>query len=330
MRFDDHNWENSLRPIDPIPLGSFTLLERLGNGGLAEAFISRTTEPSDEKKLVVIKRILPEVSQDEEVLNILFTESEKASELTHKSLCSCVKLNEIEGVYFLISEYVWGQNLARIFDYLQSQDQPTSFGLALYIMTKICEGLEYIHQLDNGIVHYDLIPENLCISYEGHIKILDVGIGKAVHFLLHGRTRILKRKYAYMSPELVRGHHIDHRSDIFSFGALFYELLTGVRPFEGDNDFSTLDNVRKASAPKPSHYRSEIPEDLDKLVTRCLARDPDDRWQKTSELCQAVRDCSTLFDQSFSTSDVSEWIKEAFAEKMNEQKTRLDEYRQAG
>src|SRR3989304_1624084 len=182
-----------------------------------------------------------------------------------------------------------------IFDRCRKKGEPAPVPLVCYLMSKACEGLDYAHRKKDGmggdlsIVHRDISPQNILISYDGEVKVIDFGIAKAAGKASKTQAGILKGKFGYMSPEQIRGLPLDRRSDVFAAGVCLYEMLTGERLFVGDSDFSVLEKVRKAEVLPPSTYNRRIPEPLEKICLKALAKDVDDRYQYANEVADDLQ-----------------------------------------
>src|SRR5665213_3289808 len=199
---------------------------------------------------------------------------------------------------------------------------------------QVCEGLDYAHNKRDGqgrelhLVHRDISPQNVLIGYEGEVKLIDFGIAKAAGKASKTQAGILKGKFGYMSPEQVRGLPIDRRSDIFAVGIVLYELLTGERLFVGESDFSTLEKVRNVEIVPPSSYNKKIPPELEKLVLKALARDPEDRYGNAIDLHDDLQSFLYSIGEFYSRKDLAAWMKKTFAVEIEEDNAKLEQYRQ--
>jgi serine/threonine protein kinase len=197
---------------------------------------------------------------------------------------------------------------------------------------KACEGLDYAHNKRDAsgkemhLVHRDVSPQNILISYEGEVKVIDFGIAKAANRAQKTQAGILKGKFGYMSPEQVRGMEIDRRSDIFAVGVILYEMLTGEKLFVGESDFSTLEKVRNADVPPARHFNPNIPLGLEKVVLKALAREPEDRYQWASDLQEDLMKFLLAGDAIYSGKHLSSYMKEAFAEDMLREAEKMERY----
>ncbi|MBX5481657.1 MAG: protein kinase [Myxococcaceae bacterium] len=284
------------------------------------------------ERLVAIKRILPNIAEDEEFITMFIDEAKITVQLNHANVAQVYELGNIANNYFIAMEYIAGKDMRAIFDRCRKKGEPAPIPLTCYTVAKMCEGLDYAHRKkDNlgremNIVHRDISPQNVLVSYEGEVKVIDFGIAKAAGKATKTQAGILKGKFAYMSPEQIRGLPLDRRSDIFAIGICLYEMLTGERLFVGDSDFSVLEKVRKAEVLPPSTFNRRIPEGLEKIVLKALAKDVEDRYQYASDLADDLQKFLITSDSIFSRKDLMQYMKSTFAEDVEREKLRLQEY----
>jgi serine/threonine protein kinase len=316
----------------PIPFGKYLLLDRINIGGMAEVWRGKQFGASGFERLVAIKRILPNIAEDEEFITMFIDEAKISVQLTHANIAAIYELGQIANSYFISMEYIPGKDMRAIFDRCRKKGEPAPVPLVAFCIAKMCEGLDYAHRKKDGmgrdmnIVHRDISPQNVLISYEGEVKVIDFGIAKAAGKATKTQAGILKGKFGYMSPEQIRGLPLDRRSDVFAIGVCLYEMLTGERLFVGDSDFSVLEKVRKAEVPPPSTYNRRIPEALEKIVLKALAKDVDERYQYASELGDDLQRFLITSDSIFSRKDLMQYMKSTFAEEVEREKQRLIEY----
>ncbi|HET7041024.1 MAG TPA: protein kinase, partial [Gemmatimonadales bacterium] len=284
------------------------------------------------ERLVAIKRILPNIAEDEEFITMFIDEAKISVQLTHANIAQIYELGAINNSYFIAMEYIPGKDMRAIFERCRKKGEPAPIPLSCYVVAKLCEGLDYAHRKKDGmgrdmnIVHRDVSPQNVLISYEGEVKVIDFGIAKAAGKATKTQAGILKGKFGYMSPEQIRGLPLDRRSDVFAIGVCLYEMLTGERLFVGDSDFSVLEKVRKAEVTPPSTYNRRVPEALEKIVLKALARDVDTRYQYANELADDLQRFLITSDSIFSRKDLMQYMKSTFAEEVEREKMRLQEY----
>jgi serine/threonine protein kinase len=320
----------------PIPFGKYFLLERINVGGMAEVFKAKATGVEGFERLVAVKRILPSIAEDEEFITMFVDEAKIAVQLTHANIAQIFDLGRVEGSFFIALEYVNGKDLRAIFNRNRQRGEILPVPMSCYSVMKLCEGLDYAHNKRdaNGdflnLVHRDVSPQNIIISYEGEVKIIDFGIAKAAGKAGRTQAGILKGKFGYMSPEQVLGLDIDRRSDVFGVGICLYELLTGERLFVAESDFATLEKVRSVDVMPPSTYNRRIPEELEQIVMRALARDRDERYQTALQLHDELQAFMHTSGNLFSRKDLSGYMHRVFAEEIERESARDSEYAQLG
>jgi len=316
----------------PIPFGRYLLLDRINIGGMAEVWRGKVFGAGGFERLVAIKRILPNIAEDEEFISMFQDEAKISVQLTHANICQIYELNRLGPSLYIAMEYVPGKDLRSIFERARKKGEPPPVPLVCYVIGKLCEGLDYAHRKkdqhgrDLNVVHRDVSPQNVLISFEGEVKVIDFGIAKAAGKVTKTQAGILKGKFGYMSPEQIRGLPLDRRSDVFAIGVCLYELLTGERLFVGESDFQVLEKVRKAEVLPPSTYNRKIPEALERIVLKALAKDPTDRFQYASELADELQRFLITSDSIFSRKDLMQYMKSTFAEEVERERARMAEY----
>jgi hypothetical protein len=318
----------------PIPFGKYYLLERINVGGMAEVFKAKTFGVEGFERLLAVKRILPNIAEDEEFIAMFIDEAKIAVQLQHANIAQIFDLGKVDDSYFIALEHVHGKDLRSIFDRLRGKGEVMPIQQACHVIMQVCEGLDYAHNKRDAqgrelhLVHRDISPQNVLIGYEGEVKLIDFGIAKAAGKASKTQAGILKGKFGYMSPEQVRGLPIDRRSDIFSVGIVLYELLTNERLFVGESDFSTLEKVRNVEIMPPSSYNKKIPSELERIVLKVLAKDPEDRYQNAIDLHDDLQSFLHKIGEFYSRKDLAAWMKKMFAVEIEEDSAKLEQYRQ--
>ena len=316
----------------PIPFGKYLLLDRVNIGGMAEVWRAKTFGAGGFERIVAIKRILPNIAEDEEFISMFLDEAKITVQLNHANIAQIYELNNLSNSYFIAMEYVSGKDLRAVFDRCRKRGEPAPIPLTCYAIAQCCEGLDYAHRAkdrqgrDMSIVHRDVSPQNALVSYDGEVKVIDFGIAKAAGKATKTQAGILKGKFGYMSPEQIRGLPLDGRSDIFAMGVCLYEMLTGERLFVGDSDFSVLEKVRKVEVLPPSHFNRKIPDALERIVMKSLAKDVDDRYQHATELGEDLRSFMYSTGNAFARKDLAAFMKATFAEDYEKERARIVEY----
>ncbi len=273
---------------DGVPFGNYRLQRRLARGGMAEVFLARLIGVEGFERRVAIKRILPHLSESEEFRGMFLDEARLAAQLTHPNIVHIYDFGKVDDYYFIAMEYVDGVDIGRLIR--RAKERPVPFELAARIMADTCAGLQFAHNAVDPmgrkleLVHRDVTPQNVLVSYDGVVKLVDFGIAKAQ--FAAGRTRpgVVKGKYAYMSPEQVEGRALDGRSDVFSAGICLYEMLTGVPLFRRDDVTASMREIRDGKPIHPEKHRRDVPEELIKIMRRALQTSRDNRYASASAM----------------------------------------------
>ena len=304
----------------PRQLGRYELIRRIAAGGMGEIYLARSTGTGGFEKTVIIKTILPHLAEEEEFVDKFLDEGRIVVNLAHGNIVPVFDMDEIDGEYFIAMEYVPGRDLRDVLEALREKGETMPPELAAYIVSEVCEGLGYAHrQTDEEgesleIVHRDVSPSNVLLSTEGEVKIIDFGIARAADRRAKSLSGRIQGKCCYMSPEQARGGSLDHRSDIFSTGVVLYEMLTGARPFEGDSDLKSLELVRECEYDPPSLLDGRVPEELDAIVERALAEEPEERYQKIDQMGVDLMEFLVERGRAVTSGEVAEFLDELFPE----------------
>jgi serine/threonine protein kinase len=270
--------------------GPYRLLERVAVGGMAEVFRAKRTGVEGFEKVVAVKRILSHLSDNKEFVDMFIDEAKMVAGLTHANIVQMLDLGKLEKSYYIAMEYVHGRDLRTILRRARERKLKIPLDISTYVVSKVCAALEYAHRKkdDKGqpmlIVHRDISPQNILISFEGDVKLTDFGIAKAATKASTTDKGALRGKLLYMSPEQAWGRPMDKRSDVFSLGIVFYETLTEQKPFLGTSEMSILETVRECRVPPPTTINDRIPEKLERVVMKSLERDPEVRYQDAGEM----------------------------------------------
>lgn len=302
----------------PTTFGKFYLYEKLAIGGMAEIFKAKLYGIAGFEKTLVVKQILPEYASEQEFVKMFIDEANIAVSLTHGNIVPVYELGKIAERYYIAMEYVDGENMETVIDEVAKKKSAIPVTKAVEICIEVLKGLDYAHRKQGhdgrslGIVHRDVSPQNVMVSFDGEVKIVDFGIAKAASKLSLTRVGTLKGKFGYMSPEQAAGTDVDRRTDVYAAGILLWELLTGKRLFDAENDVELLKKVRAANAPPPSRISSRVPPELDRLVLRALAKDPAERYQEAAQFQMDLQ--RWLFSRPEDPSDLplASWMRVLF------------------
>jgi serine/threonine protein kinase/tetratricopeptide (TPR) repeat protein len=279
----------------PVVYGKYQLLELLARGGMAEVFKAKSYGVEGFEKVLVIKRILPELGENPQFVEMFIAEAKIAVTLSHANIVQVFDLGRADESYFIAMEYVAGYDFATVLRRGRQLRRPVSQELAVFVVSELAKGLDYAHRRRDSnlrplsIVHRDVSPQNVLLSFEGEVKLTDFGIAKA-RTIVKDETEVgvLKGKYAYMSPEQARAEAVDSRTDLYALGVVLYEALAGVNPFEAGSSYETIRRVRDGQAPMLKSVARDVPDELAAIVDRALSRSPEDRHPNAGRLYEEL------------------------------------------
>ena len=320
----------------PKRFGKYTLLRPLATGGMAELYLALQKSVAGFEKLIVIKRILPSMNSDPAFIDMLLHEARIAATLSHPNVVQIFDVGFAEGAFYIAMEHIHGEDLRSIVHQMKKL-RMTEFPLehALAIVVGMCAGLAYAHEkhgLDDEplrIVHRDISPQNVIVTYSGDIKIVDFGIAKSGEGMGEDtKSGRLKGKVPYMSPEQARGEEIDWRSDIFSLGIILFELTTGKRLFKGRNELETLRLICDREYPPPRQVKPGYPPRLDAIVTKALAKDRTARYQSARQMQADLEAYIREERVAVSPLGLRDWMQKLYGDKLTEQQDTLHDLKQ--
>ena len=278
------------RGLAPKRLGRYELLAELGSGGMAEVFLARMMGPADFHKWIAIKRVHPHMAKHPQFIDMFLDEARIAASIQHPNVASVFDLGDDDGEYFLAMEYLHGENLAVVMQRAAEEVGRVPYALATYIIARAAEGLHHSHQTKDrrgrpiDLIHRDVSPQNIFVTYDGQIKLTDFGIAKAAGRLTDTKTGGMKGKSAYMAPEQALGQDIDRRVDIFSLGVVLWELTVGQRLFKAKTEAQSLMRITGGNTPTPSSVLPGYPPALEAIVMRALNRDRLKRYESAGQM----------------------------------------------
>jgi serine/threonine-protein kinase len=311
-------------PISPITVaaiarfGRFDILGRLALGGMAEIFLARETGPGRGARTVVIKRILPHVADDPRFVEMFLHEAELAMGLNHPNLCTIYEFGEQDGEYFIAMEWVHGVSITQLHKHLFERNRAGIPPLIVArIASDVADALQYAHHARDArgqplkLVHRDVTPDNVMVSFEGKVKLLDFGVAKAASQRLKTDAGMLKGKFAYMSPEQYQGLDIDGRADVFSLGACMYEAVTGLALFHRASEFETMGAIMADEpAPRTRAAKPNLPSAIDNIVARALEKDRDRRYASAGELQTDLERMLAMHGAPLRSAEVAAYVAE--------------------
>jgi serine/threonine protein kinase len=274
--------------------GKYVLLKRIARGGMAEIFRGMTFGAEGFRKTVAVKRMLPFISEDADYVDMFIHEARLAARLNHANIVQILDFGSINNMLYQAMEYVHGRNVQEIILKLKSRQLAPPVIPPCYILIQTLYGLDHAHRMRDtsglplNLVHRDISPSNIMVSYEGQVKVADFGIAKTAQSNIQTVAGNLKGKYSYMSPEQAQGAKLDQRSDLFSLGICFYEMLTLKSMYAGVNDLQLLKKVEAAEYIPPRQINPHIPEQLEAILGKALQKNPDDRYSSAADWLEVM------------------------------------------
>ncbi len=314
-----------LEPVErpaatPAPgrFGQYQLVERIAVGGMAEVWKARMSGVEGFRKTVAIKKILPHLAESRDFVTMFIDEAKLAAELSHENIVHIYDLGKIGPDYFIAMEYVEGRDLRGILNAARERGVKLPLDLSLRIAARLASALDYAHGRRSGdgalgLVHRDVSPRNVLVGREGHVKLCDFGVAKAASTVARTQVGVLKGKLEYMSPEQASGGAVDARSDVFSLGALLFEMLTGEPLFSGEGEVGLLEAVRACRVRAPRTIDPEIPREVDRIVLRALRKDPAKRFPDAGEMQHELEAALRGLGAAPETEDLARWVDGLYA-----------------
>lgn len=301
----------------------YTITERVDQGGMAEVFRGVAESLQGFKKNVAIKRILPDLIKNKKFVKMFLDEARLSLYLQHANIVQVFDIGQTENSYFLVMEFVDGANLKALLQRLKQRGRRMEIAHAIYILLECCKGLNYAHHLENPetgeplhLVHRDISPPNILVSKMGEVKLVDFGLAKANSQLESTDPGVVKGKFSYLSPEAASGLEVDHRADVFAVGILLWEMFTGRRLFYGESDYQTVELVRQARIPSLAALNPDIEPELEGIVRKALARNPDERYHTAADLGDALAQYLFSRRMKVTARDIAALVRETQLEQM--------------
>jgi serine/threonine protein kinase len=302
-------------------LGRYQIVRYLAEGGMAQVLLARASGLEGFERHVVIKRIRPEQAHDVRYVTMFLDEARLAALLHHHNIAQVHDVGQDNGEYFIAMEYVHGADLRQLLRELNARHRKTPIEHVITISTAVSAALHYAHEMRTpdrrllGVVHRDVSPANILVGYDGSVKVTDFGIAKAALRGNETRSGTLKGKVAYMAPEQCMGADVDRRSDVFALGIVLYELATVRRLFKGANDFVTMNAIVAGKIPPPSQFRPDLPRELENIIMRALAHDPEKRFQTAEAMRLSLEQFADEHGIRTSTTALADFILEQLGQR---------------
>jgi len=313
-------------------LGRYHLLDRIAFGGMAEIYRAKTFDAHGHGHLVAVKRVLAHLAEDDDFIQMLVDEAKIASILRHDNIARVYEFARAGGEYFIAMEHVDGKDMRTILERCRQKKKPIPPEHGAHVAAEVAAALHAAHTAVDArrrplrIVHRDVSPSNIIISYSGEVKLCDFGIAKATLSKVQTKSGVIKGKVKYMSPEQALGRKLDHRSDVFSLGACLYEMLTRVPPFTASNEMDLLIKVRDAKYRPIGDLVPAIPPELEAIADRCLTRSRAQRYQTAAEVEADLRAFLRRYAPGYSRSHLGRYVRKAFAQEIERELRMLEEF----
>ncbi len=309
-----------------IPFGRYELLKRIAAGGMGEVFLARQAGLEGFEKLLVVKVLLPHLVEDQEFITMFLDEARIAARLNHPNVAQIFDLGEVNGAYYIAMEYIHGDDVVKVWRAARAKGKEMPMALVGRIAADAAAGLDYAHKATDsnnrplGLVHRDVSPQNILVTFDGGVKLIDFGVAKAAGRSSHTATGTLKGKYSYMSPEQAAGAEIDRRSDVFALGVVLYEMATGVRLFKRETEMATLKAVGECVVPRVSEKNPDVDPQLEAVILKSLAKDAADRFQDAQEMRLALEDWLVATRKQGSAAHLAAFMQSLYAERLAEER----------
>ncbi|MHA7629031.1 protein kinase domain-containing protein [Corallococcus sp. M7] len=312
------------------PYGQYVLVRKLAEGGMAEIFLAKLLGADGFERNVVLKRMLPTLSAIPDFVEMFRDEARLAAKLSHPHIVQIHELGFTDGCYYICMEYLAGEDFSTTLRLAGRRRQYVPLPMVLRVLIDAARGLHFAHAFTNeqgqplNVVHRDVSPSNLYVTYQGQVKVLDFGIAKAESRLVQTRTGVVKGKYIYMAPEQAQGKEVDPRADVFSLGVSLYEAVTHVRPFSRENDLAVLNALLQCEFEKPRALRADLPQGLEDIILKAMAFKPEDRYATAEDFAVALETFASDFQGGAASAPaLGTFLRNHFGEERVTEKTRI-------
>jgi len=302
-------------------MGKYTLIEVLAKGGMAEVHLAQNHMSDEIKKLVAIKKILPDFSSNRDFVLMFKDEAKVLVKMNHNNIVSTFDFGTHEGHFYLVMEYVHGKNLRQILMDLLRAKIKLPMALALFIIKEAAQGLAYTHNFQDlatdeklEIVHRDVSPHNIMVGFDGSVKVIDFGIAKSDLQVEQTKNGTIKGKYGYMSPEQALGYDVDHRTDVFSLGVILWEMLANRRLIGGNPELFPVERYKDFQPPSFESFNIKVPFQVERIVRRALERERRDRYDTMADMLKDLTLVVNFLCPDLTAGDLSIFLRTNFAQ----------------
>ncbi len=300
---------------------------------MAEVFRAKPLNAPNPDQYFAVKRILPHLAEDVEFVKMFVDEARLTVQLDHPNIVETYELGQFQSSHYIVMEFIAGKDLLAFQKYVRNEGTILNVNMALHIIREVAKGLDYAHNKTDengnhlGIIHRDISPQNILVSWDGRIRIIDFGIAKAASQSTQTRAGVMKGKFGYMSPEQVQGQQFDHRADIFAMGTVLWELLTNRRLFKAGNQLEAMTMIGNPQVERPSSINPKVSAQVEAIVMKMLQTDPNDRYHWGSDLADDIGEYLKRQRPPFHPSQLTSWIRSAFRDDFNEERTKRKQFR---
>lgn len=314
-------------------IGRYEIIYPLAHGGMAEVHVGRLPGMAGFEKFVAIKLIHSHLSKEKQFIKMFLDEARLAASIRHPNVAEIYEVGRDGEAYYMVGELVLGQNLHTTMKAANQQGVSFAEGLSAHIVSQVCLGLHEAHELKDqdgkplGLVHRDVTPRNILLSYGGYTKLADFGVAWAANKLSHSEVGSIKGKVGFMAPEQIRCEPMDRRCDVFSLGVVLYMMCTGRHPFHADNDAGTLHNIVNGKPIRPSEIASDISPDLEAIILTALANQPGDRYQTAAQMHDDLDEMIQAHEYKFGPAHLSRLMHGMFTAEIEEHERKLRDFR---
>jgi eukaryotic-like serine/threonine-protein kinase len=317
-RFNEPEALSFERPT--LQVGRYRILSELGRGGMSNVFLAVASGPGGVNKLVVLKALLPDLATEGYALSMFMDEARLAAQLNHPNVVQTYEVGTEGDRHVIVMEYLEGQSLSAAVRRAAAEGNPMPLALQLRIVINALDGLHYAHELSGyegaslQLVHRDISPQNVFVTYDGQVKVLDFGIAKATSASTHTAAGVMKGKIAYMAPEQIVGGNVDRRADLYSVGCMLWAAATGVKLWKDTPDVQIMRRAISGDIPTPQSVNPECDDDLNGIVMKALAREPDDRYATALELQHDLEVYVERFGAAAKQKEIARFVSTLFAD----------------
>jgi serine/threonine protein kinase len=297
-------------------IGPYLLTQQIAKGGMADLFLSDYLRQDGFRRTVAVKKILPHLAENQDFIKMFIREARLAALLQHPNIVQIIDFGKIQNVYLIAMEYIDGKNLAEIMAHVK---EGLPVDLSVFVIMKICTGLQYSHDKTDdksgkplNIVHRDVSPQNILISFLGEVKITDFGISKARSEPSMTQAGVIKGKLSYLSPEQALGREVDHQADIYALGLVFYEMLSYKKIYQFDNHIEAIRSIPQMNIPPLISLNPGIPDELNRIVMKCLEKDKKLRYQSAQEIHDDLMSLKNKLNMTYDASNLSDFMRKSF------------------